>query len=189
MRRRGKVLIPSTPSTALGNQQCLIGLDHLAEDLARVGVADFGAGRDGEVDVLRRLAAHVLALTMLAAFCSPVCVIPIVQKRSEIAVDFEIDAAPHAPIAAVRAALRNEFFATERGGSGAACAGGHLNHNAIYEHRCLTDPGRKPGEKRIQPRGLWVPGLAPGVRTSLRIERPLPDIRPHFPELEGAFLG
>jgi len=47
VRRRREMLIPSTTSTALGNQEYLIGVDHLAEDLAGVRVANFGARGTG----------------------------------------------------------------------------------------------------------------------------------------------
>src|SRR5207249_8602634 len=114
--------------------------DHLAEDFARVGVADFGSGRHGKVDVLRRLAAHVLALPVLPAFRYPVRVIPVIQKSSEIVVDSDIDAAAFAPIASVGPAFGDKLFATEGGRAGAAGAGGDLHDDSVYEHPRLRPP-------------------------------------------------
>src|SRR6266511_2939468 len=108
MGRRGEMLIPSTTSTALGNQQDLIGLDQLAEDLAGVRVANLGAGRHGEVDVVGRLAAHVLALAVRATLCDSLGVVSVVEKSREVRVRFHIDAAALPPIAAVGPALRDE---------------------------------------------------------------------------------
>src|SRR5712691_726686 len=130
MRRRGEVLIASAAAPALGDEQRLFGGDHLAEDFAGVRVANFGPGRDGQIDVVRRLAGHVLALAVLPSLRVPMRVVAIVEKCREVGIDLHIDTAAAAPIAAVRAALGHELLATEGRRSGAACAGGYLNHNS-----------------------------------------------------------
>src|SRR6266487_1896986 len=162
MRRRRKVLVAAPAAATLRDEQRLAGRDHFAENLAGVAVADLCAGRHGEIHILRRLPAHVLALAVRATLCDPLGVVSVVEKGPEVRVRFYIDAPALPSIAAVRPALGHKLLATEGGRPGAACAGAHLHYHSIYEHRCLPDPGRKPGEKRTQPRVLGSPGLRPG---------------------------
>src|SRR5258705_4570816 len=113
MGRRGEMLIPSTTSTAFGNQQDLIGLDELAEDLAGVRVANLGAGRHGQVDVVGRLAAHVLALAVRGPVCDPLGVVSVVEKRREVGVRFHVHTASLPSVATVGATLRANLLPTD----------------------------------------------------------------------------
>ena len=98
--RSREVLIAAPAAAALRNEQGLIGHDQLAEDLAGVGVAHLGPRGKGEVDVLRRFPRHVLPFTMLAALRHPAGVVAVVEQRSQIRIDFEVNASARPPVAA-----------------------------------------------------------------------------------------
>src|SRR5207247_1568664 len=134
MRRRREVLVAAPAMAASGDEQRRIGLHKLAEDFAGLGVADFGAGRDGEVDVIRGLPRHVFALAVLAPLGAPMGVVAVIEERREVGVDLQIDATTCTAVSPVRAAFRHELFATERRGAGATCAGNDLDDGADYEH-------------------------------------------------------
>src|SRR6266568_4035707 len=147
MRGGGEVLSASAAAPALGDEQCLIGGDHLAEDFAGVRVAHFGPRRNRQINILRRFPTHVLSLPVLPSLRAPMRVVAIVEKCREVGIDLHIDTAATAPIAAIGAALGHELFTTEGTRTRASRSRRDMDDNSIYEHRCLTDPGREPGEK------------------------------------------
>src|SRR6266487_6489108 len=161
MRRRRKVLIAAPAAATLRDEQRLALLNQLAEDFPRLGVADFGSRGDWQEHIVGRFAGHVLSLPVLPAFGPPVRVVAIIEEGGEIRVCPYEDASSNSAIPTIRTTLRHKLLTTERAGPGAAGAGADLHDDSIYEHRCLTDPGSQPGEKRIQPRVLGSPGLRP----------------------------
>ncbi len=84
--------------------------DHLAEDFTRIGVADFGPCRDGEVDVVPGLPGHVLALAMLPTLRDPARVVSVIEQRAEIGVDFYVYASTSSAITTIRSPLWDKFL-------------------------------------------------------------------------------
>src|SRR5437667_6898747 len=113
MRRRGEVLIASAAAPALGDEQRLFGGDHLAEDFAGVRVADFRPGGDGQIHILGRLSAHVLALAVLPSLRAPMRVVAIVEKCREVRVDSYEHASTYSTITTIRSALWDKFLSSE----------------------------------------------------------------------------
>ena len=81
---RGEAGVTPTASAALGDQQTVARLQHLSNHLSGGLVADHGAGRDGQVDVVGRSAGLVLSLAVLTAFRLPDGVVAIVEQGGEV---------------------------------------------------------------------------------------------------------
>src|SRR6266568_4622553 len=113
MRGRGEVLIASAAAPALGDEQCLIGGDHLAEDFAGVRVAHFGPRRNRQINILRRFPTHVLSLPVLPSLRAPMRVVAIVEKCREVRVDSYEHASTYSTITTIRSALWDKFLSSE----------------------------------------------------------------------------
>ena len=134
MGGRGEVLVAAPPAAALRDEQRLVGLDHLAEDLTRVRVANLGTCRHGHEHVVAGFARHVLALAMLASFRHPPGVISIIQQRREIGIDLHEHTSALSTVSTVRPSLGHKLFPPKRRGAGASCAGDNLYHRTIDKH-------------------------------------------------------
>ena len=113
MRRRREVLVAAPAAAALGDEQRLAGGDQLAEDFARLGVADFGARGDWQVHVVTGLPRHVFALAMLSALGDPARVIAVVEQRGEVGIGPYEYASPSSAIATIRSPLGDKFLPSE----------------------------------------------------------------------------
>src|SRR6185503_6731035 len=120
--RRGEVLVAAPPVPALGDEDGLARLEQLGEQLARVSVTQLGARRHGQVDVLGRLAAHVLALAVRPALRLPQGVIAVVEQRGEVRVGANVHAAARSTVTAIRPTLRHELFPPKGTGSRSTCS-------------------------------------------------------------------
>ena len=100
-----KRALPRPPRPPRATSRRVAGLEHLAEQLAGVGVPDDGAGRHREVDVVGRGAGLGLALAVLAALGLPHGAVAVVEQRGEVGVAPHVDAAAVAAVAAVGPAL------------------------------------------------------------------------------------
>ena len=134
-----KRALPRPPRPPRATSRRVAGLEHLAEQLAGVGVPHDRAGRHREVDVVGGGAGLGLPLAVLAALRLPHGAIPVVEQRGEVGVAPHVDAAAVAAVAAVRPALGLVLEAGERAGPRPAGAGRHPHDRAIDEHQLPGD--------------------------------------------------
>ena len=113
MCRRREVLVAAPAAATLGDEQRPVGVHELAEDFAGIGVADFRAGRDGEVDVVGGLPRHVFSLPVLAPVSAPMRVVAIVEEGREIGIDLYENASARSTITPIRSSLGHKFLPSE----------------------------------------------------------------------------
>ena len=100
VRRRRKPGVAAAAPPAPPDEERVARGHDLAELRAARGITDFGARRNGEVEVGAGLPAHVLALAVLAALGAPVRAVAVVEQRGEVRVGTHVHAAPGPTVAA-----------------------------------------------------------------------------------------
>src|SRR5207237_7386369 len=98
------------------------------------GVANFGAGRDREIEIRARLPGHVLPLAVLAALGAPVRAIAVVEQRREVGIGPHVHAAAGAAIAAVGPAFGDELSAAKGGCTRPSCPPYDVDYGAVDKH-------------------------------------------------------
>jgi len=134
MRRRRELRVAASGATTLGNEQFVAGGDQLAQQRSGAGIPDFGARRHGQEEIHSGSARHLFAFPVLATFRLPFGAVPVVEQRREVGVGPHEDAAAGAAVAAVRSALGDELFSSERTRTRPAGAAPHVDDGAINEH-------------------------------------------------------
>jgi hypothetical protein len=118
--------------------------------------------------VFRAAAIALRSLTVAAGFRPKDSRVAIVDEGVDVPVRDRIDAAPPSPIAAIRAALRNEFLAPKVDNAVATVASVHLNAGFIDELHESGGMVRREGIERRNEKGP-IDGQGPGLRvTGLR---------------------
>ena len=113
VRGRGEPGVAAAAAPALCDEQGVARAHDLPEAGAAPGIADFGAGRNGEIQVRARLPGHVLPLAVLAALGTPLRAIAVVEQRREVGIGTHIHAAAGTAVAAVGAAFGDELLAAK----------------------------------------------------------------------------
>ncbi|MNS84961.1 hypothetical protein D3C72_1188070 [compost metagenome] len=103
------------------------------QDFAGFGVMDDRAHRHAQGDVRSGRAVLVGAAAVLAALGAVQARVAEVDQRIDVAIGHRIDGAAASAVAAVRAALGDEFFAAKARHAIAAFAGDHFNGGFVYE--------------------------------------------------------
>jgi len=150
VRRRRKPGVAAAAPPAPPDEERVAPGHDLAELRAARGITDFGARRNGEVEVGAGLPAHVLALAVLAALGAPVRAVAVVEQRGEVRVGAHVHAAPGPAVAAVGAALGDELLAAKAGSSRPARAGNHMHYGSINEHRNRRQTGAECGMRSAE---------------------------------------
>ena len=145
--------------TTLGHQDLLSSLQQLVHHFTGVGIADDGAHRHLEDDVLTLGAEHVRPLAVLTALGFKLAGIAEVDQGIEVFVGKRPDMPPTAAIAPVRATELLVFLVPERRAAIAPVASGDLDVGFIYKlHDCIVLETKK--HKRPASAGPWVAGAA-----------------------------
>src|SRR5690554_3943253 len=101
--------------------------------LARFGIQNGGAHRHSQGDVGRSGAVLVGAAAVFAIFAPMQTGVAEVDQCIDVAVGYSVNAAAASAVAAVRAALRYEFFAAKAGRAIAALAGNDFDGGFVDE--------------------------------------------------------
>ena len=107
--------------------------DHVDHFLSRVSVGDNRAHRNAQLDVLSRSSVAICASSVLPVWSLMLARVSEVDQRIDVAIGDDPDAAAAPAIAAIGAALGDEFFASEGSASIAAVAGGDFDRRFIDE--------------------------------------------------------
>src|SRR5690606_31514398 len=105
-----------------------------------------GADRDLEDDVLALAAVHLAALAVVAGLGLEVLLVAVIDQGVQPVDGGDPHVAALAAVAAVGAAVRNEFLTPERDGPAAAVAGADVDLGLVEE---LHGPAYAAGERRI----------------------------------------
>ena len=144
---RGLVVqVAEAAITALGQQALFAVLEQLHHHFAGFVVADDGAHRHAQDDVLAGGAELVGASTLLAVARLVAAGVAVVDQGVDVAVSDHVDVPASPAVAPVGAAEGNEFLATEADASAATVAGGHINGGFIdefHETGVLVSPGQR----------------------------------------------
>ena len=108
-------------------------LVQVEQDFAGVGVMDDGADRHAQRDVGSSGAILVRAAAVFAVLGAMQARVAEVDQRVDVAVGNRIDRAAAAAVAAIRAALGDEFFAAKARHAIAAFAGDDFDGGFVYE--------------------------------------------------------
>ncbi|KCV19716.1 integrase core domain protein [Bordetella pertussis B200] len=122
---------------ARGQRDLLVVPVQVEQHLAGIGVVHHGAHRHAQGDVGGRCPVLVRAAAVLAVLGAMQAGVAEVDQGVDIAVGHGIDAAAAPAVAAVRAALGDEFFAPKAGHAIAALAGDDFNGGFVYEFHDL----------------------------------------------------
>src|SRR5690606_39188073 len=128
------------------------------------GVADDGAHGHAQQDIGGRRAVLVGAAPVLAVLGSMKPRVAKIDQCVDVAVGNGVDAAAPAAVAAVGAALGNEFFAAEAGDAIAAISGDDLDGRLVYEFHGLPSintraarlRGNKPWRRLCSGLSAWI---------------------------------
>ena len=132
-----EVNVPFAAATAFGNDEFVAEVDEVAEDVAAFAVADLGAGRDEQHDVLGIGAGAFRTHAGFAVLGAPVLLHGEAGEVVGVGVGANDDGAAIASIAAVGAALGHVLFAAEGDHASAAIPTLNEQFHAIDEHVSL----------------------------------------------------
>ncbi len=132
-----EALIAPATLAALGHQERFVRLDHVGEDLARLGVAYRRTDRDGDVKILPSPAGAIVAAAGIAVLAAESAFDAEVGQGVDARYGAQINAAAVAPVTAVRASQGHEFLATKTGAAPATVAGLDLHFGFVDEFHDL----------------------------------------------------
>src|SRR5262249_10584626 len=130
---RGERLVAAAAAPAGGDGDLLAGAGEVAEDVAAVAVADDGARRDGDDEVLGVLAVAVVAPAAAAGGGAPVLAVDDLGEAVGAGDGADDDVAAVAAVAAVGPAAGDVLLAAEAAATGAAVAGLDVEGESIDE--------------------------------------------------------
>ena len=123
--------VAKTAVAAFGDQDFFARHQQLEQNLAGFGVADDGAHRHFEGDVVTGRAKHIAAHAVLPALGLEAARVAKIHQGVEVDVGNRPDMAATTAVAAVRAAKFLVFFVPKRCAAVAAIAGGHVDQGFI----------------------------------------------------------
>ena len=150
--RGNEGVVAATAATALGDDDLVTVLLEVAQDVAAIAVADDGARRHGNEELVSLAAVAVGRLALAAAFGPPVLAIDDVGEAVGAGDRTDNDVAAVAAIAAVGAALGHILLAPEATAARAAVAALDVNRHPIHEYHGDTNHPKNisppPAERR-----------------------------------------
>jgi hypothetical protein len=117
------VNVSTSASSAFGDDILIAYINNIGNDFVCLVVSYFGSGGHMNYQVLAVFAVHLFASAMAAVFGSLVRSIVNSYKRRFVGVSFENDVSTVAPVAPVRASMRNELFTAKAYASVSAISG------------------------------------------------------------------
>ena len=143
------MLIPPAAVSALRDEDALVGPREVGEDLARFFVPHDRTDGQEDFQIVAPLSMAVGAEAVLAAPGAVMGLMPKGVQRVQRRGRADVHVAAVAPVAAGRAAPRNEFFATERDTPVSAVSGGDHDLGFIDEHETTLS------KEKPRPAGLF----------------------------------
>ena len=143
---------------ALGDHDLLARRQQLEQHVARLGVADDGAHRHLQRDVVAGCAEHVRAHAVLAAPGLVPARVAKVDQRVQVGVGHREHVAAAPTVAAVGSAEFLEFLVAEGHAAIATIAGGNVDErfvNEFHDFKCRACSARRPETPKPRAAGLW----------------------------------
>src|SRR5262249_40673669 len=133
--RGGECSVSPAASTTVGNGHQLTFAGQVAEDVTPVAVADQGTGRNMDDEIFAMTAVTIVPSAAAAPLGAPVLAMSDVSQVVRSRYCLHDDAAAVATVAAVWAATRNVFLASEATASRSPVSSLDVNNHAVDKHK------------------------------------------------------